>query len=139
MFGTDYSFKEFIDNQAEKMITSAKERKEKMDLYESLPPGHPERIALEIELEIGKKPDHLGDDGGSPEVPQVVSIGGESEQYAQPGFDYWGFIKERQAQKKAYDEKMAQENLMLQQPGLAYGQQFFNKGGLANLFRVKNQ
>ena len=83
--------------------------------------------------------DTKGDGPQVPQVPQVVSIGGESEQYAQPGFDYWGFIKDKQAQKKAYDVKMAQENLMLQQPGLAYGQQFFNKGGLANLFRVKNQ
>ena len=83
--------------------------------------------------------DTKGDGPQVPQVPQVVSIGGESEQYAQPDFNYWGFIKERQAQKKAYDENMAQENLMLQQQGLAYGQQFFNKGGLANLFRVKNQ
>ena len=92
-------------------------------------------------LDLTQRPDEedtKGDGPELPEVPQVVSIGGESEQYTQPEFDYWGFIKERQAQKKAYDEKMAQENLMLQQPGLAYGQQFFNKGGLANLFRVKN-
>ncbi|SVB81167.1 uncharacterized protein METZ01_LOCUS234021 [marine metagenome] len=92
------------------------------------------------ELTATPEDDDTGGDGPElPEVPQVVSIGGESEQYTQPEFDYWGFIKERQAQKKAYDEKMAQENLMIQQPGLAYGQQFFNRGGLANLFRVKNQ
>ena len=36
---------------AEKMKT----RQKKMDVYKALPEGHPERIALQAELEIGKK------------------------------------------------------------------------------------
>ena len=43
MFGTDYSLDEFVDKQVEKMKESYKERKVKMDLYNSLPDGHPEK------------------------------------------------------------------------------------------------
>ena len=137
MFGTDYSFKEFIDNQAEKMIASAEERKEKMDLYKSLPPGHPERIALEIELEIGKKPDHLGDDGGSPELPKVVPIGEEVQEYEQLTPDAGGTlasIRSRQALNAQLQAKWAAEQEARDQLYMVA-----NKGGLANLFRVKKQ
>ena len=137
MFGTDYSFKEFIDNQAEKMITSSKERKEKMDLYESLPKGHPERIALEIELEIGKKPEHLGDDGGSPDLPQVVPIGEEVQEYEQLTPDAGGTlasIRSKQALNAQLQAKWAAEQE-------AHDKLYMvaNRGGLANLFRVKKQ
>ena len=137
MFGTDYSFKEFIDNQAEKMITSSKERKEKMDLYESLPKGHPERIALEIELEIGKKPEHLGDDGGSPDLPQVDPIGEEVQEYESIAPDAGATlasIRSKQALNAQLQAKWAAEQE-------AYDKLYMvaNRGGLANLFRVKKQ
>ena len=137
MFGTDYSFKEFIDNQAEKMIASAEERKEKMDLYKSLPPGHPERIALETELEIGKKPEHLGDDGGSPDLPQVVPIGEEVQEYESIAPDAGATlasIRSKQALNAQLQAKWAAEQE-------AHDKLYMvaNRGGLANLFRVKKQ
>ena len=137
MFGTDYSLDEFVDNQIKNMKENAKERKEKMDLYESLPKGHPERIALEIELEIGKKPEHLGDDGGSPDLPQVVPIGEEVQEYESIAPDAGATlasIRSKQALNAQLQAKWAAEQE-------AHDKLYMvaNRGGLANLFRVKKQ
>ena len=137
MFGTDYSLDEFVDNQIKNMKENAKERKEKMDLYESLPLGHPERIALEIELEIGKKPEHLGDDGGSPDLPQVVPIGEEVQEYESIAPDAGATlasIRSKQALNAQLQAKWAAEQE-------AHDKLYMvaNRGGLANLFRVKKQ
>jgi hypothetical protein len=128
---------EFVDNQVKNMKENAKKRKDKMDEYESLPPGHPDRIALEIELEIGKKPDHLGDDGGSPDLPQVVPISEEVQEYEQLTPDAGGTlasIRSRQALNAQLQAKWAAEQE-------AHNQLYMvaNRGGLANLFRVKKQ
>ena len=137
LFDTDYDLDEFVDNQVKNMKANAKERKEKMDLYKSLPPGHPERIALEIELEIGKKPDHLGDDGGSPDLPQVVPISEEVQEYEQMTPDAGGTlasIRSKQALNAQLQAKWAAEQE-------AHDKLYMvaNRGGLANLFRVKKQ
>ena len=137
MFNTNYDVDELIDKQVEKF----KERKEKMDLYNSLPDGHPEKIALSIELEIGKKPDHLGDDGGSLDLPQVVPIGEEIEEYTSVAPDAGATlaaIRSKQALRSMINpdwqltaEKREEKNNPIFMTA--------NNGGLANLFRVKNQ
>jgi len=137
LFDTDYDLDEFVDNQVKNMKENAKKRKDKMDEYESLPPGHPDRIALEIELEIGKKPDHLGDDGGSPDLPQVVPISEEVQEYEQLTPDAGGTlasIRSKQALNAQLQAKWAAEQE-------AHDQLYMvaNRGGLANLFRVKKQ
>ena len=137
LFKEEYTVDQLFEDQVNKYKANAKKRKDKMDEYESLPPGHPDKIALEIELEIGKKPDHLGDDGGSPDLPQVVPIGEEVQEYEQLTPDVGGTlasIRSKQALNAQLQAKWAAEQE-------AHNQLYMvaNRGGLANLFRVKNQ
>ena len=58
--------------------------------------------------------------------------------------DWWGAIKEKQAQQKAHEEKIERERLAREENPIVTGTEMDiiaigNKGGLANLFRVKNQ
>ena len=128
-----YTVDQLFDQQVEKF----KERKEKMDLYESLPAGHPEKIALEVELEIGKKPDHLGDDGGTPSI-SVPVVTEELEEATDDGtidiYSAWDEIKRKQALNASLQAKWAAEQEARDQSFIVA-----NRGGLANLFRVKKQ
>ena len=137
LLDSKYTVDELFDKQVEKMKASAKERKEKMDLYESLPPGHPDKIALEVELGIGTKPDHLGDDGGTPSI-SVPVVTEELEEAIDEGeidmFDAWSEIKRKQALNASLQAKWAAEQEARDQSFMVA-----NKGGLANLFRVKKQ
>ena len=106
-----------------------------MDLYNSLPDGHPEKIALQIELQIGKKPEHLGDGDGDEEIPRVEEITEELTEATEAGdavdiMSVWDRIKQGQAKRS-----------MLVEQGIIQGEPMAlaNRGGLANLFRVKNQ
>ena len=119
-----------VDELFDEHVESFKKRKAKMDLYNSLPDGHPEKIALSIELEIGKKPEHLGDgDGDGEEGPIVDPITLEVDQeYAQGAIDPRDWMAEIRARQAIYQGlKSGWENQQL------------NSGGLANLFRVKNK
>jgi hypothetical protein len=85
-----------------------------------------------------------GDKG--PELPP--QLGGPSteematEYVEQP--DFMGWIRANQARKKAYDEKIQRERLAREENPIVTGTEMDiiaigNKGGLANLFRVKKQ
>jgi hypothetical protein len=134
---TDYTRDELFNKIQEDAKAVKEERKDKMDLYESLPAGHPEKIALEIELEIGKKPDHLGDDGGTLPV-SVPVVTEELEEATDEGaidiYSAWDEIKRKQALNAQLQEKWAAEQEARDQSFIVA-----NSGGLANLFRVKNQ
>ena len=110
-------------------MEKAKKQKAKMDEYKSLPKGHPDRVALEVELEIGKTTDD--GDGGSAEVPELPpQLGGPStEEMAQDPMSNWAAMKQKQALNTQLQEQW--ENEMASWSA--------NSGGLANLFRVKNQ
>jgi len=139
MFNTDYNLDEFVDKQVEKMKESYKERKVKMDLYNSLPDGHPEKIALQIELEIGKKPEHLGDDGGTPLTIDVLAETQEDIEEAPDMISMMDRIRARQAKRAMLvDKGIIQENPIVDE-SVTDIMTMANKGGLANLFRVKNQ
>ena len=127
-FNTKYSSDKFIEDMVEKAKIEYEKRKAKMDLYNSLPDGHPEKIALSIELEIGKKPEHLGDGDGD-EGPIVDPVTLEvDEEYAQGAIDPRDWMAEIRARQAIYQGlKSGWENQQL------------NSGGLANLFRVKNK
>ena len=130
-----YTVNELFDKEIEK----AKVRKSKMDEYESLPKGHPDRVALEIELEIGKKPDNLGDNGGTPPISIPVAteeIAKATDEGAIDMFDAWSNIKQKQALRASLmqDEDQAKVGEWVGDKRL-----LVNSGGLANLFRVKNQ
>ena len=127
-----YTVNELFDKEIEK----AKTRKSKMDEYESLPKGHPDRVALEIELQIGKKPDNLGDDGGTSPISVPVAteeVAKATDEGAIDMFDAWGEIKRKQALNASLQAKWAAEKEAKDQSFI-----LANSGGLANLFRVKN-
>ena len=129
----DVSFDDIIAKAGGSFKENIEEYKRKVDLYNSLPDGHPEKIALSIELEIGKKPEHLGD--GDQEIPRVEEITEELIEATEEGdavdiMSVWDRIKNRQAKRS-----------MLVEQGIIQGEPIAlaNSGGLANLFRVKNQ
>ena len=120
------------------MKESYKERKVKMDLYNSLPDGHPEKIALQIELEIGKKPEHLGDDGGTPLTIDVLAETQETVEEAPDMISMMDRIRANQAKRAMLvDKGIIQENPIVDE-SVTDIMTMANKGGLANLFRVKN-
>ena len=123
-----------VDELFEKELEKAKDKKAKMDEYNSLPPGHPDKIALEAELKIGmEKDENTGGDG--PEAPVVAPVTEEIEDaYAMVGNWMQGYrdLKSKQALSAQLQEKWADEREWQQET------MFANSGGLANLFRVKN-
>ena len=136
-----YTVDELFENEVEK----AKIRKAKLDEYNSLPAGHPEKIALEVELEIGMKDEWDGADD-QPKPPQIQPITEEIQEYediaarALSPFD----MKARQTLNAQLQNQWEQERLAkaaeYEAAGLlADNPIVLNKGGLANLFRVKNQ
>jgi len=134
---TDYTREELFNKIQEDAKAVKEERKNKMDEYKSLPAGHPDKIALEIELGIGTKPDHLGDDGGTLPV-SVPVVTEELEEATDEGaidiYSAWDEIKRKQALNAQLQEKWAAEQEARDQSFIVA-----NSGGLANLFRVKNQ
>jgi hypothetical protein len=87
----------------------------------------------------GKGPDDTGGDG--PEVPQVIPVGEEIDAYAQSDYymSPWERIKANQAKRAMLVEKgIIQENPVVDESVTDITMQA-NSGGLANLFRVKNQ
>ena len=85
--------------------------------------------------------DDTGDDGPSSLPPQ---LGGPSTEEMAIDYDFMGWMRANQARKKAYDEKIEREKVAradnpivgtTEMDIIALG----NSGGLANLFRVKNQ
>jgi hypothetical protein len=89
------------------------------------------------------KDEDPGDKG--PELPP--QLGGPSTEEMATEYvetDWLGAIREKQAQKKAYDEKIERERLAREENPIVSGTErdiimIGNRGGLANLFRVKNQ
>jgi len=92
---------------------------------------------------LRKKDDDTGGGDGPPSIVNPITLEVD-EEYAQGDYDFdsmsnWNAMKQKQALNANLQEKWADEQASWQEdPGLAYGQQLFNSGGLANLFRVKN-
>ncbi len=87
-----------------------------------------------------------GDDdtgGDGPVLPPQLG-GPSTEEMATEYPDWWGAIKEKQAQQKALKEKVEREKLAREENPIVGTTEMDiialgNSGGLANLFRVKNQ
>ena len=120
-----------------------------MDLYKSLPEGHPERIALQAELEIGKKTTPDGPDG-----PNGVETSIKIENIEEVNDDKTQLLKKyeemneasiltrkrqeaMQAKKEAYLRNFRNTYVMAAGGGRIPGG--YNTGGLSNLFRLKNR
>ena len=121
----------------------------KRDLYESFAdtPNHPERIALQAELEIGKKTTPDGPDGvtqdTSIKIENIEEVNNAKTQLQQKyqemdeaAYAAWLRQQEMQAKKEAY-YKMFRDTYMSAQGGRVPGG--YNTGGLSNLFRLKNR
>ena len=89
-------------------------------------------------LDFTQKYDTDETDSG-PTPIELLPVGDDSssrELGIQQSYDWLGAIRDKQQKKKEYDEKIARENpIGTDMDVIAIG----NKGGLANLFRVKNQ
>jgi len=94
-------------------------------------------------LDLTQKPEGPEDTGGdAPVLPP--QLGGPSTEEMAIEYDWMGAIRDKQAQKKAYDEKIERERLAREDNPIVSGTEMDiialgNSGGLANLFRVKNQ
>ena len=93
-------------------------------------------------LNLTQKSEGPEDTGGdAPALPP--QLGGPSTEEMAIEYDWMGAVRERQAQKKAYDEKIEREKLAREDNPIVSGTEMDiialgNSGGLANLFRVKN-
>jgi len=88
-------------------------------------------------LDFTQKYDTDETDSG-PRAIEVLPVGDESSpvEEMEVEYDWLGAIRDKQQKKKEYDEKIARENpIGTDMDVIAIG----NKGGLANLFRVKKQ
>ena len=129
------------DSLADNFVENFKNRTAKKAEHDSLPIGHPDRIALGIELQIGKTTDDgdRGDDG--PHLPDVVPIGEEIEEYTEMAPDAAATLasmRSKQALRAMInpDWQLTAEARELKNNPIVMTA---NSGGLANLFRVKNQ
>ena len=134
------------DSLAESFVENFKNRTAKKEEYDSLPSGHPDKIALGIELQIGKTPD--GDGGEQPKPPQIKPIGEEIQEYESIAPDAGVTLASRRskqalqanlqakwgAEKEAQEQEYRDYGLLPDNPIVMTA----NSGGLANLFRVKN-
>ena len=136
-----------VDEVFQGLVDNAKKRKAKTDEYKLLPPGHPDRVALEIELEIGKKPEHLGDDGGTQETGITYDDMEGYNEKVQASTE-WRQEQEKveNAKRDAYLAAFRQKYLMgdTEEPQTMFVAQGgrvpagYNTGGLSNLFKLKN-
>jgi len=122
-----------VDKLTERFIEHTKKQNAKLEEYRSLPKGHPDRVALEVELGIGTK-DEVDGSGDEPKLPDVVPIHEEIQEYedlaSQPfSLSNWAAMKQKQALNAQLQDQWENE----------IASWSANKGGLANLFRVKNQ
>ena len=127
-----------------------KQKDSKLDLYKALPDGHPEKIALQAELEIGKKttPD-VPDRDGKPNIKieeietvndanaDKVVLEQKYQEMDEASLLAWQRQQEMQAKKEAYLRNFRNTYVMASQGGRVPAG--YNTGGLSNLFRLKNR
>ena len=145
--GEIYGFK--VKDHLNKINTNLNKQKDsKLDLYKSLPDGHPEKIALSVELEIGKKtPDDVPDRDGKTnikieEIETVNNVNAEKvaleqkyKEMDEAAYTAWLRQQQMEAKKQAYLRNFRNTYVMAAGGRVPAG---YNTGGLSNLFRLKN-
>ena len=137
----DFSTDEYLAS----IKNNALEYQKKKRVYDSLPDGHPEKIALSVELEIGKKPEHLGDGGDDVSIKYTSEeITDTNDAKAELASADANRILEdaRNAKRDAYLAAFRQKYLMGPNAMAAEGGRIpggYNTGGLSNLFKLKNR
>ena len=136
------SFDKFVKDQVNNAKINYQERKEKMALYKSLPDGHPEKIQLQIDLQIGRKPEHLGDgDGDNIDITyENIEETNDLKEKVRASKETMDFLyapkKEDRSKQMAYWRSMMEPYMSAQGGRVPQG---YNTGGLSNLFRLKNK
>jgi len=120
----------------------------KLDLYESFAdtPNHPERIALQAELEIGKKTTPDGHDGVTQDTSITMDVEKVNDAKTQLQQKYEEMneasrLAWQRQQQMNRDKQMAYYRMMMEPYMAAQGGRVpagYNTGGLSNLFRLKN-
>ena len=138
---------EWLSKVNEKMKT----RNAEQDLYESFAdtPNHPERIALQAELEIGKKtPTDVPErDGATQEtnikIENIEEVNDAKTQLLRKYQEMneasrlaWLRQQEMEAKRQAYLRNFRRMYMSAQGGRVPGG---YNTGGLSNLFRLKNR
>ena len=122
----DLGFKEIDISNIKNKLTSDNQK-----LMESLPDGHPEKIALQAKMTVKDPPVDDKDGVGSIKIEEIETVNktkaqkAKDQEYLKMQEAAYAYYLEQQRRRKAYLEN--------------YRQMFLaNKGGLAGLFRVKN-
>ena len=134
-----------VDKLYKSVMDDATDQKKKQDLINSLPKGHPERIALEESLDYGpyKKPEHLGD-GDQGDVIDITyenieETNKQKEMIAASKRQYdmlYTKPKEDRSKQMAYWQSLMAPYMSAKGGRVPGG---YNTGGLSNLFRLKNR
>jgi hypothetical protein len=141
-FKSTGKFSEGIKMTMKENLEKIKANKAKLELYKSLPDGHPEKIALSIELEIGKKPEHLGDgegDKGPIDITyeNIEETNNQKEMIAASKRQYdMTYGTEDRSKQMAYWQSLMAPYMSAKGGRVPGG---YNTGGLSNLFRLKNK
>ena len=140
-----------VKEVGKKLAEEMKAHNAKVDLYNSLPDGHPEKISLSVELQIGKKPPTAVGDGDGDKGPidityeNIEETNNQKEMIAASKRQYdmlYTKPEEDRSKQMAY-----WQSLMAPYMGGAMGMAAeggrvpggYNTGGLSNLFRLKNR
>ena len=151
--GTNYTLEGLYADMKTKTAEKRKTEKAEQDLYESFAdtPNHPERIALQAELEIGKK--HPTDvqerDGATQEtnikIENIEEVNDAKTQLLRKyqEMNEASRLAWQRQQQMNRDKQMAYYRMMMKPyfTGAAQGgrvPQGYNTGGLSNLFKLKN-
>jgi len=144
--GTNYTLEGLYADMKTKTAEKRKTEKAEQDLYESFAdtPNHPERIALQAELEIGKKTTPDGPDGeGSITIDNIEEVNDSKTQLLRKYQEMndasrlaWLRQQQMQEAKRQSYYRMMMAPYMSAQGGRV--PQGYNTGGLSNLFRLKN-
>ena len=135
----DLGFKEIdISNIQDKLKSSDQK------LMESLPRGHPERIALEAQMTV-KAPPTDDKDGSSIKIDDIETVNAVNDEQAQlKKYEDMEMAAYRVMvqQQKDRSKQMAAWQMMMKPYMAAQGGRVpagYNTGGLSNLFRLKNR
>ena len=134
LFGKKYN----LDNIQNKLKSSDQK------LMESLPKGHPERIALEAKMTV-KAPTTDDRDGSSIKIEDIETVNAVNDEQAQlKKYEDMEMAAYRVMvqQQKDRSKQMAAWQMMMKPYMAAQGGRVpagYNTGGLSNLFRLKNR
>ena len=144
-FRSDGKFSTGIQDSMKENFEKIKADQAKLALYKSLPDGHPEKIQLQIDLQIGKKPEHLGDGDNIDITYENIEETNDLKEKVRASKETMDLLyapeKEDRSKQMAYWQSLMAPYMggamgMAAEGGRVPG---YNTGGLSSLFRLKNK